>query len=133
MAGAKLAQGPGEDSLQSCLKVTTRSQVSPLSPVCRDQWQWPWQGRGRDTEPGTRKQRGGRMAPNSYISTYQVYLCVNLPVCIGISIYKNTSTRETSVAGCPRAPPTSRGRPSWPARARGIQVTDPAQMLDIHT
>ena len=37
------------------------------------------------------------------------------------------------MAGCPRAPPTSRGRPSWPARARGIQVTDPAQMLDIHT
>ena len=42
-------------------------------------------------------------------------------------------SRETSGAGCPRAPPTSRGRPWWPARARGIQVTDPTQPQDIHT
>ena len=41
-------------------------------------------------------------------------------------------SRETSGAGCPRAPPTSRGRPWWPARARGIQVTDPTQPQDIH-
>ena len=76
-------------------------------------------------EPGSSEEAAWRPTATS---PHTRFICG-----IGRYIYSYLHpSRETSGAGCPRAPPTSRGRPWWPARARGIQVTDPTQPQDIH-